>query len=174
MNADATSQRINALFAEFVSAIREFRCAAGQHLVRAGVSMTHLHLMWVLDRHGDQPMSRLAEILDVSLSSATGIVDRMEARGLVERIRVRDDRRIVLVRATDKGRDVLRQTDLLKEELMADIVSRLDERQRKRLADAMADIRDATMSILAERGFEPGGHHQHQRVPAAPATAPAH
>ena len=62
------------------------------------MSMTHMHVMWLLQHHGDLSMSRLAELLDVSLSNATGIVDRMEERGLVERVRVPDDRRVVLVR----------------------------------------------------------------------------
>lgn len=174
MSGTETTERIGQLFAEFVSAIREFRCATGQQLVRAGVSMTHLHLMWILERHGDLSMSRLAEILDVSLSSATGIVDRMEERGIVDRIRVPDDRRIVLVRISDRGREVLRQTDLLKEDLMADIVSRLDERQRERLANAMADVRDATLTILAERGLSPGQPHDHHRSVPQRVTASAH
>jgi DNA-binding MarR family transcriptional regulator len=159
-----TSERIGEIFAEFMGAIRELRCATGQQLVRAGVSMTHLHLMWVLERHGDLPMSRLAEILDVSLSSATGIVDRMEERGLVDRVRVPDDRRVVLVRISDRGREVLRQTDLIKEDLMAEIASRLDDRQRERLARTMADVRDATLAILAERGLSPGQPHDHHRA----------
>ncbi len=52
-------------------------------------------------------MSRLAELLDVSLSNATGLVDRMEERGLVERVRVPDDRRVVLVRLTAAGQAAL-------------------------------------------------------------------
>ena len=55
-------------------------------------------------------MSRLAELLDVSLSNATGIVDRMEERGLVERVRVPDDRRVVLVRiGPQRASDALRR-----------------------------------------------------------------
>jgi DNA-binding MarR family transcriptional regulator len=172
-NVEST-ERIGQIFSEFMSAIREFRCASGQQLVRTGVSMTHLHLMWVLERHGDLPMSRLAEILDVSLSSATGIVDRMEERGIVDRIRVPDDRRIVLVRITDHGREVLRRTDLIKEDLMAEIVRRLDDRQRERLARAMADVRDATLAILAERGLSPGQPHDHHRAEPPPVAAAAH
>ena len=46
-------------------------------------------------------MSRLADMLDVSDSNASGVVDRLEERGYVERIRVPNDRRVVLVRATE-------------------------------------------------------------------------
>ena len=40
-------------------------------------------------------MSRLADVAGVSLSNATGLVDRMEERGYIERTRVPEDRRIV-------------------------------------------------------------------------------
>ena len=59
--------------------------------------MTHFHVL-TLCRHDEMPMGRLADILDASMSSTTGIIDRMEERGFVERVRVPDDRRIVLVR----------------------------------------------------------------------------
>jgi DNA-binding MarR family transcriptional regulator len=157
-----TGDRIGAIFAEFMTAIRDFRCATSQSLVRSGVSLTHLHLMWILEHHGDLAMSRLADILDVSLSNATGIVDRMEERGLVERVRVPDDRRVVLVRLSIHGREVLRQLDLIKEDLMANIVARLSDPQRERLAKAMADVRDATLAILAEQGYAPGKAHAHE------------
>ncbi len=49
------------------------------------------------------PMSKLADALDVSVASLTGIIDRMEARGLVERRREPGDRRVVLVHRTAGG-----------------------------------------------------------------------
>ena len=45
--------------------IAAFRCAGTARLVKAGVSMTHMHVMWLLQHHGDLPMSRMAEFLDV-------------------------------------------------------------------------------------------------------------
>jgi DNA-binding MarR family transcriptional regulator len=95
------------IIAEFDSSISELRCAGSQQLVRAGVSMAHLHVMWLLKRHGDLSMGRLAEMLDVSLSNASGLIDRMAERGLVERIRVPDDRRLVLVALSDHGSQML-------------------------------------------------------------------
>ena len=67
-------------------------------MVKLGVSMTQVHVLSLLQHHGDVPMSRLADLLDVSVSNATGLIDRMEERGLVERVRVPDDRRVVIVR----------------------------------------------------------------------------
>ena len=58
-----------------------------RHWPGGALSLVHLNVLAVLQEEGPLPMSGLAESLDVSHASATGIVDRMEQRGLVERRR---------------------------------------------------------------------------------------
>jgi len=64
------------------------KCASSERVLRLGISMAQLHILYTLQRTGEMPMSRLAELLNVSLSNATGLIDRIEERGLVERTRV--------------------------------------------------------------------------------------
>lgn len=75
-----------------------------RHWPSGPLSLVHLHVMTVLDAEGPQPMRALAESLDVSQASTTGIVDRMEQRGLVERHRDDEDRRVIRVELTGTGR----------------------------------------------------------------------
>ena len=51
-------------------------------------------------------MNELAKLLELDKSSVTGLVDRAERRGLVDRVPSTADRRAVLVRLTDQGRRV--------------------------------------------------------------------
>ena len=78
-----------------------------RHWPGGALSLVHLNVLAVLDVDGPLPMRGLAETLDVSQASATGIVDRMEQRGLVERRRGDDDRRVVRVALTDQGRSLI-------------------------------------------------------------------
>jgi DNA-binding MarR family transcriptional regulator len=71
------------------------------------LSLVHLHVLAVLDEAGSLPMGELAESLDVSQASATGIVDRMEQRGLVQRRRDDEDRRVIRVGQTAAGRELI-------------------------------------------------------------------
>lgn len=71
------------------------------------LSLVHLNVLMVLAEDGGLPMRVLAESLDVSQASATGIVDRMEQRGLVERRRDDEDRRVIRVALTDAGRQLI-------------------------------------------------------------------
>lgn len=123
-------------------------------LVQAGcfrqISSTHLHVLYVLVGRGATPMSKLADQLDVSLPNVTGIVERMVERGLVERLRPEDDRRVVEVRITGPGRQVLDEIDTIKRQEMANVISRLTPEQQARALRAFTDMRIATEQLSQE------------------------
>lgn len=137
-----------AIFVEFRRAMGELRCAAMQGTHRGGISMTQVHVLTLLEHHGTMPMSRLAEMLDVSLSNATGLVDRMEDAGLVERVRDVGDRRVVQVRPSERGRAALAQVELMRDDVMRRLLARLDEEQLARLAASLEDMRTAVVEEL--------------------------
>jgi DNA-binding MarR family transcriptional regulator len=56
--------------------------------------------------HGPQTMSQLAAELQVQLSTMTGVIDQLEARGLVQRIDHPKDRRSLQVKLTPKGKQL--------------------------------------------------------------------
>lgn len=59
-----------------------------------------------------RPMGELAQHMHCDNSNITGIVDRLEERGLVERRAAEGDRRVKLVALTDRGREV--RTELVR------------------------------------------------------------
>ena len=138
--------------ADLRASFGEVKCIGSERLVRQGISMTQ--------RHGEMAMSRLADMLDVSMSAATGLVDRIEEHGYVERIRVPSDRRIVLARITDVGRQLLEDIDSVQTEILDRILDGLDETQLTRLAAAMVDLRTAVDAIVTDHAS--GGYHTHQ------------
>ena len=139
----ASDPLVDSIVGELHGMIGSLRCAGTGRMVKAGISMTHLHILWVLEHHGELPMSRLAELLDVSLSNATGLIDRMEERGLVERVRVPDDRRVVIVRASRQGAQMRDEIEALKQDRMRSILSRLTRKQLDRVLGALGDLRVA-------------------------------
>lgn len=137
----------------------------GDRMRRADVSWTHFYIVSMLERHGEMPMSRLADMLDVSLSNGSGVIDRLEERGLVERIRVADDRRIVLVRATDVGRRMIVEVEVLKDEMLQRIIDRLDDGQLDRLVGTLDDVRAATLAAFADDPSLGRHDHHHDHEP---------
>jgi len=64
------------------------------------------HLLHVLDEQGPLSMSDVAERVYCDPSYVTAMVDRLEARGLVERQQHERDRRVKLLAVTPAGRDL--------------------------------------------------------------------
>lgn len=71
-------------------------------------------LMW-LYRNEEVNMSSIADYLNVPLNTATGIVSRMEKKGMVKRVRSQADKRVVTIEMTDQG---LTQIDLIMKEYL--------------------------------------------------------
>jgi DNA-binding MarR family transcriptional regulator len=72
-------------------------------LGRLGISFAQAHALRLLDPEEPMPMSALAERLFCDASNVTGIVDRLEARGLVERRSAEGDRRVKALGITPAG-----------------------------------------------------------------------
>ena len=109
-------------------------------------------------------MSRLADMLDVSLSAATGLVDRIEERGFVERIRVPSDRRIVLVRITDAGRQMLDDIELgARPRSSSRILDGLDEAQLTPTSPRRWRISGPPSTTIARPTTRPGRYHSTPR-----------
>jgi DNA-binding MarR family transcriptional regulator len=138
----------SAIIADFRATMSQLKCASSERLLRLGVSMAQLHIMFTLQRAGDMTMSRLAEVLNVSFSNATGLIDRMEERGFIERQRVPSDRRVVLVRVTPAGEAILREVDALSDELLRSVLERLPASQLRGVAHAISALREAVDSTV--------------------------
>src|SRR4029078_7221759 len=135
---------------DFRVTIGAMKCAMSERLVRLGISMAQLHIMYTLERDGEMTMSRLADVLGVSLSNASVLVDRMEDRGYIERTRVPEDRRVVLVRVTEAGTRMIQTNDALSDELMRAVLGRLNPAELPVIARATAEVRAALEATTAQ------------------------
>lgn len=71
------------------------------------VSKTELLAMLIVDRHGEVIMSQIADNLNVPLSTATGLVNRLVKNGYLLRERSEEDRRIVAIQLTERGKSLV-------------------------------------------------------------------
>jgi DNA-binding MarR family transcriptional regulator len=152
----------SAIIADFRATMTQLKCASSERLLREGVSMAQVHIMYTVQRNGDMTMSQLADVLNVSDSNATGLVDRLEERGLVVRDRVPEDRRVVVVKATESGRRLLSEVDALTDEILRSVLGRLDATQLVGVGQAIADLRAAVDAVVESE------EHRHPVSTTAP------
>jgi DNA-binding MarR family transcriptional regulator len=93
-----------ALFELIQDRMRHFPALAAEF----ELSPVQAHVLRTLGE-APQPMSVLASYLSCDASNVTGLVDRLEARGLVERRNAEHDRRVKLLCLTEAGQEVRRR-----------------------------------------------------------------
>src|SRR6476619_1133796 len=69
---------------------------------RAGINRTDWRCLDILGTRGPMTAGQLAEAVRLTTGAVTGVLDRLEAAGLVRRVRDTDDRRRVIVEVTDE------------------------------------------------------------------------
>jgi len=144
---------------------REF-IAALQRWHQGSVSLVHLNVLTLLEASGPMPMGRLAEQLDVSVASMTGVIDRMESRGLVERRRDSEDRRVILVHPGKGGRKLFEEIGKRRRLGLAALLSKLTDEQLEGLLEGHRALRAARME-LARGGWNEGVAALRARAKAA-------
>jgi DNA-binding MarR family transcriptional regulator len=126
---------------------REF-IAAFQRWHQGAVSLVHLNVLMLLEVTGPMPMGRLAEQLDISVASITGVIDRMEAHGLVERRRDTEDRRVVLVHPAKGGRKLFEDIGKRRRLGLTKLLSRLSDAELQGLRDGHRALRAARTELV--------------------------
>lgn len=85
-------------------------------------------------------MSRIGERLVVTRSNVTGLIDRLEQRGLVARGTC-DDRRATAIRLTDAGRSLLDRSIPRHAELLSELTDCLTDHQKRQLVKLLTKLR---------------------------------
>lgn len=84
-----------------------------------------------------RPMGELATMMRCDNSNMTGIVDRLEERGLVERTAAERDRRVKLIALTDRGHELRDQLQRRMAE-PPEPIERLSRKDQESLRDILA------------------------------------
>lgn len=86
----------------------------------------------------DITVSRLGQALSIHVSTASNLLDKLARAGLVERLRGEEDRRVVRLRLTDKGRDIVARAPRPLTGLVVDALEKMPEDSLTRLDDELA------------------------------------
>ena len=96
------------------------------------ITVKQLGYLKTIDEQGEVTFTRLAEITSNSKPTITELINRFESMECVYRERSPDDRRIIYIRLTEKGRRIARAED--------DALSLLVERMRNSLDRDEVDL----------------------------------
>ncbi len=77
-------------------------------------SKSEIFAMLLIDKRSEITMTELAEYIHAPMSTATGIIDRLVKNGYIKRERSEEDRRIVVLKLSEKGlQEITRLKELI-------------------------------------------------------------
>jgi len=107
------------------------------------ITSQQFNILRILRGSFPQPLSTLQirERMLEKMSDTSRIVDRLIVKGLVKKVTCKNDRRLVDVIITDKGKKLLERLDAKQDEMDA-VLSNLSEKDANLLSDLLDKIRD--------------------------------
>jgi DNA-binding MarR family transcriptional regulator len=135
-----------------------------------GVTVPQLSCLLRVVEAGPATLKALAREVDLSSSTLVGIVDRLEAKGLVRRERSTSDRRQVLISATEEGIALASTSPPPLQDRLAESLDSLPDFERAAIAQALerivdlmeirqidaAPILDTGLTLTPDEDSEPG------------------
>lgn len=93
------------------------------------------------------PILEIASRTITVVPGITGLIDRLERAGFVNRVRCESDRRVIYVELTDKGTRTVSELDGPVQVLTDDLMARLSPSEVKELIRLLAKVREPLAAI---------------------------
>ncbi len=106
------------------------------------VSSAQLNCLLALYENGSLPPSRIAKYMMVKSSTVTGVVDRLEQKGLVTRLRNSPDRRVITIELTEVGKKLAENAPSPIQQKIVDGLKRLSEDELDQIVFVLTKLTD--------------------------------
>jgi len=118
-----------------------------------GLTGSQLLVLKLLEPRGQVSLSALSGEIRAKNSTVTGIVDRMERDGLVVRRRSGDDRRVVHIELTAKGKKLANDVKADPKHMFRALLEELPAKDAADLERIMTKLVGRARTLLMERGI---------------------
>lgn len=108
------------------------------------LNQSQYNVLRILEGAGQPlPCLEIAERLITMVPAITGLIDKLEEKGLVRRKRCSEDRRVWYVALTDAGGELIRKMEKPVTELYLELCNGLSQAECRKLVDLMEKAREA-------------------------------
>ncbi len=117
--------------------------AGANESARIQLTMPQLKVLLLLGAERNVPVSSIAQRMSVSPPNVTGILDRLEVRGYIQRQQDRRDRRVVRIVLTEEGERMLHEFAAAGAASLSGTIDRLTTSDRHALSQGIAALQRA-------------------------------
>lgn len=127
--------------------IQEFARRQANELYKGKITLPQFLILDFLNKKGECKMTEIAHFMHVTTAAMTGIVERIKRCNYVQRVYELSDRRIIKIRLTAKGHELVKKVNRQRRNMIVDIFGKISQREREQYLNILMRI----LSILREK-----------------------
>lgn len=106
------------------------------------VTLNEIHVIEAIGADSRKNMSTVAKSLEITTGTLTISVNSLVKKGLVERVRSEEDRRVVLISLTELGRKAYDLHEQFHEKMISEIIDKLSDQEIEVFNDSLNKLND--------------------------------
>ena len=126
---------------QLVRAYNYMEARISADLRRIDLTLARFHVLVALAKYGPMSQQKLADRLLVTKGNVVGLIDKLSARGFVERQPSTKDRRVNVLRVIPSGRRIVERTLPRQMALIAQLMQPLSQREAASLKALLTRLR---------------------------------
>lgn len=129
--------------------LREFMKRQSNELFKGKITFPQFLILDFLFKQEEAAMSDIAHYLMITTAAATGTVDRLVKCGFVRRMADPSDRRVIKIRLTPAGTEVVRKIHGERRQMICDVFGQISEQERDDYLRILTRIHEVVMKDKA-------------------------
>lgn len=140
INLDKTEKVLNEVLVELFNDILTIEQSAIKANKLRDLSITEVHTIEAIGMYEARTMSEVASDLGITVGTLTTAINNLVKKDYVERKRIEEDKRVVLIQLTKKGKLAYRIHEKFHMDMIENITSDLTEEETKVLTEALEKL----------------------------------
>lgn len=137
---DKSTLMINELLVQLFNDVLQIEEQSLKNGILSELSITEVHTIEAIGMYTERTMSEVAQKLKITVSTLTTAVNKLIKKGYVERKRIEEDRRVVLVKLTKKGKLAYRIHEKFHKEMVNTAIDGLNFQEEEMLVSSLNKI----------------------------------
>lgn len=131
---------INELFVDIFNDILQIEEETLKNGALSDLSVTEIHTIDAIGMYSERTMSEVAQDLKITVGTLTTAINKLIKKGYVERKRIEEDRRVVLIHLTKKGKLAYRLHDKFHNDMINATIEGLKDNEKEILISSLGKL----------------------------------
>ena len=131
---------INELLVQLFNDILQIEEKSLREGVISDLSITEIHTIEAIGMYAEKSMSEVAQILKITVGTLTTAINKLIKKEYVERKRIEEDRRVVLIKLTEKGEKAFDSHAQFHDEMIKSVMLELSEKEEEVLIRSLKKV----------------------------------